>query len=155
MRADAIGRDGANRFLAERQINMTALTSHGLERGVEPGAIDHGLDAGDLLCFIARREQRPFRPVVGGGARRQEQRRALRSPVDQQEGARDLDAGEIEELLVLFELLVVRLLGGAGNDRDAVTNRRHHLRPPHRKFRWRHRVGERPLVSRGRDECDD
>ena len=155
VRADAIGRDGANRFFAERQVDVAPLAGDRLERGVEAGAIDDGLDAGDLLRLVTRREQRAFRTIVGRRARRQEQRRALRAPVDQENRARHLDAGEIEELFVLLELLVVGLLGGASDDRHAVANGRHHLRPPRRKLRRRHRVGEQPLIGRDRREQDE
>ena len=155
MGADAVGRHGANRFFAERQIDVTPLAGDRLERGVEAGAIEDGLDAGDLLRFFARREERAFGTIVGRRPGRQEQRRALRATVDQQDRPRYFDTGQIEELLVLFELLVVGLLGGASDDRHAVADGRHHLRAPGRKLRRRHRVSEQPLISRDRRQQNE
>src|SRR5437870_4064940 len=66
----------------------------------------------------------------------------MRLPVDNQDGACDVDAGEIVELIVLSKLPFRRLLGSALNDRDSVTDTRHETRPPRGKFLGRKRSRE-------------
>ena len=156
LRPDAIGGDGADRLLAERQVDVAGLGRDGLDGGIEPGAIDDRLDAGDLRGFLTGPEQRPFRPVHSGGSRGQEERGSLRFAVDEQDRARDLDAAEVEELLVLLELVEVRLLGGARDDGDAVADDRHDLRPPRGELGRGKRVGEQAFIgSHGRAEKKD
>ena len=75
-------------------------------------------------------------------ARRQEQRRRLCSPVDDEDRARHLDAGQVEELVALAKLEVAGTLRRALQDGDAVADLGHQPRTARREFLGRKRVGE-------------
>ena len=81
--------------------------------------------------------------VVALAPGRLEQERGLfRAPVEDEDGARHLDAGEVEELVVLPEDDLRRHLGRAMHHRDAVADRRQHLRAAGGKLLEREGIGE-------------
>ena len=77
----------------------------------------------------------PNMPVVPPLVRGlQEERRLARAAVEQHQGARLDDAGQVEELVVLPERLLAGAFGRALKDGDAVADRVDHLRPARREL---------------------
>ena len=110
------------------------------DRGRERLARDDRLDPRDPRRLVSGTK---LRPVVALAARRPEvERRALRFPVDEQDGARHLDAGQVEELVVLPEGDLRRHLRAALNHRDRVADLRHHPRAACGELLDRKDVGE-------------
>jgi hypothetical protein len=115
------------------------------ERRRELGARLHVLDAGDARGLGARHERRPLGPLGPLVARQHEERRALRLAVDHEDRARDLDAGQVEELVVLAELVVRGQLRRSDHDGRAVADLLHHTRAARGELLERERVGEERL----------
>jgi len=89
-------------------------------------------------------------PLVTG---RQEQGRALRPPVEEQERARHLDAGQVVELVVLAKPHVGRILGRSLQHGEAVSHPRKERGTPGGELRRRRFLRkQRPLGSSGRRE---
>ena len=142
-----IRRAGAACFAAERHVDDPA--GQRLRGRGELRARQDALDAGQRRRLGARREDRPLGAFRVAIARGDVQRRRLRPAVDHQNGARDFDAGQVEELVALPELLVRRRFRRALHHDDPVADGLHHARPARRELVLLKRVGEQRRLREG------
>ena len=148
-------REGAERLAAVWRVDRTPLARDRVQGGGELVARHDRLDAGEADRFVAGHEDRAFRALHPLVARRQEERGATGAPVDQHDRPRHLDAGQVEDVVVLPEREVGRQLGGALEHRYAVPDRGHHAGPAGGELLGRERGGEERLrAGRARQHAE-
>ena len=148
-------REGAERLAAVRRVDRTPVARDRVQGGGELVARHDRLDAGEADRFVAGHEDRAFRALHPLVARRQEQRGATGAPVDQHDRPRHLDAGQVEDVVVLPEGEVGRQFGGALEDRHAVPDRGHHAGPAGGELLGREGGGEERLrAGRARQHAE-
>jgi hypothetical protein len=107
-------------------LPSTSGASRALDVGDRVGertAVDDGVDAGGVRGGVAWDEHRPEHARDATlVARAQEERRASRPSVEQEQRLRLDDTAEIVELVALTERLLARPVGGAFEHRDRVAD---------------------------------
>ena len=162
MRRFAIRRAGAAGFAAEGRVDDPAGRAPSRPRRTPRAARTRSMPVRFTAC-VARRQDRPLGALGIRIARRDVQRRRLRAAVDHEDGAGHLDAGQVEELVALPELLVRRRFRRPLHHDDAVADGLHHAGPARGELVFRKRVGEErrlrdvprapPRGSPGAREC--
>ena len=133
-------RAAASHLGTEGRKDDTFVLPHLGNSGGKGVALHHRFDSGEAGRHVARTK---LRPVVALAPRRSEiERRALRLSVDDQNRAGHLDAGEIEELVILPERHLGRHLGSALQNRDRIADLFHHAGTPSGKLLGRKDVRE-------------
>src|SRR5262245_54047625 len=130
MRGLTVRRAGSDGFSAKGGVDDTAGQRwSNLQKLV---ARQYVLESAESFPFTARFEHRTF--GIGHPVRGQIDGGLPRSAVHQQDGARNLNAGEIEELVALTKFQVGRRFRGSLHDDHRVTDSIEHLCPPGREF---------------------
>ena len=140
-------RAGAEAFRAERRINRAPAFGGSRKGRGKLVARPHRGDTGEARRFVARYEHWTFELLQALVPRRYEEGRAARPAVEQYQGARHLDAGQIEELVVLPERHVQRVLGRALQHGNAIADRGQHLCAAGGEFLRRKDGGEQRRLS--------
>jgi hypothetical protein len=99
MRDGLPGRSTALDLGTIRRVDRAPLLCQASQRAHQCLAWNHGVDTGDASGLVTRAEIGAVVPLAAGSL--QVQRGVLGAPIDRQDGARHLDAREIEGLIAL------------------------------------------------------
>ena len=124
----------------KRGVDGPALLGDARQHAYQRIASDHSIDAGNGGSLGARSKVGPVVALAPG--RLEEEGGLFRAPVEDEDGARHLDAGEVEELVVLPKGDLRRHLGRAMQDGHAIADGREDSRASCGELLERKHVGE-------------